>query len=54
MTNLERIREMSESELAEFLCEISICEEMKCPAYYHCTYKHKGTVYWLKEESEDE
>jgi hypothetical protein len=54
MTNLERIREMSEGELAEFLCEISTCDERKCPAYNCCEYGSKGTRIWLKKESEEE
>ena len=53
MTNGDRIRAMSDSELAAFLCNISSCDIEKCPAYEHCSYGHTGTRYWIKKEVED-
>lgn len=53
MTNLERIRTMSESELANFLCNISSCDEEKCVGFEWCRLRHKGTIDWLQQEHEE-
>ena len=53
MTNGDRIRAMTDKELAHFLCYISDCREGLCPAYEYCRIGHTGTLSWVKMESED-
>ena len=53
MTNYEKIRAMSESELADFLCEMSDCTE-KCYGFEYCGRGYRGTNTWLRKESEDD
>ncbi len=53
MTNYEKIRSMSESELADFLCEMSNCDE-RCYGFEYCGRGHRGTKTWLQKESEDD
>jgi len=38
-TNADRIRAMNDEELAQFLCKISICKPLYCPAYENCIEK---------------
>ena len=48
-TNADRIRAMSDRELARLLCDFKgDCHE--CPAYSYCEHGHNGMLYWLKEE----
>lgn len=52
-TNADRIRSMSDEELAEFLCDISKCESGYCPAYDTCMETEHGTMKkWLQSEAE--
>ena len=49
MTNADRIRAMSDRELARLLCDFKgDCHE--CPADSYCEHGHNGMLYWLKEE----
>ena len=51
VTNAERIRSMSDEELAGFLCKISSCHPNTCPAYTACMSKVRiGMKYWLQSE----
>lgn len=52
-TNAEKIRSMTDEELAEFLCEISMCKPDYCPAYLECMKTEYGTMTtWLQSEAE--
>ena len=52
-TNADRIRSMTDEELAEFLCEISMCKPDYCPAYLECMKTEYGTMTtWLQSEAE--
>ena len=57
MKNVDRIREMNDDELAEFLCQVSSytseyrCEE--CMATEYCRQGHNGFIDWLQAESEE-
>lgn len=57
MKNVDRIREMNDDELAEFLCSVSSytseyrCEE--CMATDYCKDGHNGFIDWLQAESEE-
>lgn len=52
-TNADRIRSMTDEELAEFLCEISMCKPDYCPAYSECMKTEYGTMTtWLQSEAE--
>lgn len=54
MRNVDKIRSMSDAELAEFLCAVSSytseyrCEE--CMASSYCKRDHQGFIGWLQEE----
>lgn len=54
MRNVDKIRSMSDAELAEFLCAVSSytseyrCEE--CMASSYCKRDHQGFIDWLQEE----
>ena len=56
MTKAEKIRAMTDEELADFLCDIRAhksyggCE--CCPADKFCKIGHTGFVDWLKKEVE--
>lgn len=57
MKNVDRIREMDDMELSEFLCAVSSytleyrCEE--CTASEYCRKGHKGFIDWLQAECEE-
>lgn len=51
-TNADRIRSMTDEELAEFLCKISKCNSYYCPAYDYCINQRKSMYEWLKSDSE--
>lgn len=52
-TNADKIRAMSDEELAEFLCKISICKPDYCPAYDTCMKTEHGAMNkWLQSEVE--
>ena len=53
LTNADRIRNMSDEELAEYICSISKCAPEYCPAYNVCMRTEHGTIKkWLQSESE--
>lgn len=55
MTNAERIRSMTDEELAEFLCGLisAFCNcHDKCPAGNMCCCCHNGMEDWLKKDAE--
>lgn len=56
-TNADRIRAMSDEELAGFLCGVRSdnaggCDG--CIAYDFCIVGHMGTIDWLQQPAEDE
>lgn len=54
MTNGEKLRSMSDEDLAEILCgliDADFCDE--CPAYDFCQVWNTGFKTWLKEEAEE-
>ena len=51
-TNADRIRSMTDEELAKFLCEASICKPTYCPAYDYCINQKKSMYEWLQKDSE--
>lgn len=53
-TNAERIRSMTDSELAEFLCSITDCYNDKCPAKELCHINHNGMMRYLKRKAEED
>lgn len=57
-TNADRIRDMSDDELAEWICEGRDCQlPHTCPGYHLCTGvdgKANGLKKWLKQPVEDE
>ena len=59
LTNADRIRAMSDEELAMFLCnfrsynaDVYICEG--CKAEQYCHAGHTGTIDWLQQRAEGE
>ena len=56
MTNSERLRAMSDKELAEALCDLRAdCHE--CPGYNDCKYVNgywNGLLKWLESEAVEE
>ena len=51
LTNADRIRAMSDWELARFLCDLrKDCDE--CPAESFCYKGHTGMQDWLKQPAE--
>ena len=58
-TNADRIREMSDEELAEFLCDFRGCDTdentcIGCKGEQYCRAGHAGTTEWLKQPAEEE
>ena len=53
MTNADRIRNMSDTELVEFLCNISSENCDTCLAKKQCYVGHTGFIDWLQSESEE-
>lgn len=54
MTNAEKIKSMGDEELALFLCKISSCSPVHCPAYKSCIRTEYGSMQtWLQEEAKD-
>ena len=53
-TNADRIRSMSDEELAKFLCGISTAEccDRSCPARGICGFEDNGMIKWLKQPAE--
>ena len=57
MTNAERIRAMSDEELAKWLCQWCTCVEGYCPGVKMCVFsagKANGLLKWLQQPAEDE
>ena len=52
MTNADRIRNMSDEELAKFICKISLCKPLYCPAYRECMESNGCMLKWLQAEVE--
>lgn len=52
-TNADRIRAMSDEELAKFLCSILDCESEKCPGLAYCALGKNGCADWLKQPAKD-
>lgn len=48
-TNADRIRNMTDEELAQFLCGL-ISDCYRCPSDEMCWEGHKGMTEWLKKE----
>ena len=55
-TNADRIRAMSDEELAKWLCGISTAEccDRSCPARDMCDIGDNGMIKWLKQPAEVE
>ena len=55
-TNADRIRSMSDEELAKWLCGISTAEccDRSCPARDMCDFGDSGMIKWLKQPAEGE
>jgi hypothetical protein len=51
VTNADRIRAMSDEELAKWLCSISTAEccDRSCPARDICDLHDNGLIKWLKQ-----
>ena len=55
-TNADRIRSMSDDNLAEFLCQVNGCYQMSCPGAEMCVFqgdRANGLKKWLKQPAED-
>ena len=52
-TNADKIRNMSDEELVEFLCDISGVDCDKCIAAKYCKIGHTGFIDWLQIEVSD-
>ena len=57
ITNADRIRAMSDEELAEFLCDFRGCDTdentcIGCKGEQYCRAGHAGTMEWLKQPAE--
>lgn len=58
MTNREHLRQMTDEELAEFLCDLvpesdEYDDCCMCPATKTCKRGHTGFIDWLKAEAEE-
>ena len=54
-TNADRIRNMTDEELAAFLCGMQNADDChKCVAEKYCEYGHTGMIDWLKQEVSDD
>ena len=57
-TNADRIRNMNDEELAEFLCGFRSCDADEyicegCKAAKYCRAGHAGTIDWLQQPAEE-
>ena len=53
ITNADRIRFMTDEELARFLCDISACDY--CPVFKECVYtdnNDRSLLEWLRSEAD--
>lgn len=58
MTNADKIRAMSDEELAKFLCYFRSCDSSEhpcngCKAEPYCMIGHNGMIDWLQQPVED-
>ena len=56
MTNGDRIRAMSDEELAQFMCRTFMCQINNCPGAELCTTtdgKANGMLKWLRHPAEE-
>ena len=58
-TNADRIRAMSDEELAKFLCNFRSCDSSEhpctgCKAEPHCHTGHNGMIDWLQQPAEED
>lgn len=58
ITNADRIRDMSDEELAKFLCNFRSCDSSEhpcngCQAEPYCMIGHNGMIDWLQKPVED-
>ncbi len=59
LSNADRIRAMSDEELAKFLCNFRSCDSSEhpcngCKAEPHCHTGHNGMIDWLQQPAEEE
>ena len=59
MTNADRIRSMSDEELATFLCDFRSCDADDyicegCKAAKYCRTGHTGMIEWLQQPAEED
>ena len=59
MTNADRIRSMTDEELAMFLCDFRSCDADEyicegCKAAQYCHAGHAGTIDWLQQPPKGE
>ena len=57
-SNADRIRSMSDEELAMFLCDFRSCDADEyicegCKAAKYCRAGHTGTIDWLQQPAEE-
>ena len=57
-SNADKIRAMSDEELAEFLCDFRGCDTdentcIGCKGEQYCRAGHAGTTEWLKQPAEE-
>ena len=50
MTNADKIRAMTDEELAKFLCQKTKCHI--CYGEEYCSFGQNGLLEWLKQEAE--
>ena len=58
-TNADRIRAMSDEELAKFLCNFRSCDSSEhpcngCQAEPYCMIGHNGMIDWLQQPAEED
>ena len=56
VTNADRIRAMSDEELAEWMCSLMTAEccDQRCPARDICNLGDNGLVKWMKQPAEED
>ena len=56
ITNADRIRAMSDEELAEWMCSLMTAEccDQRCPARDICNLGDNGLVKWMKQPAEED
>lgn len=55
-TNADRIRDMSDDQLAKWLCSLMTAEccDQRCPARDICSLGDNGLVKWMKQPAEED